>query len=350
MIQSLEAPEPNFLDRYYSDATTTRSTAKHAVITPGFDVAARTSLLDRYHRGGILVEIGAGDGTFCEILRQSGLKAIGFDPLGTNDSSAVKLGYASIENIGENSASTVVAYHVLEHAADPMNWLQSVTQILKPNGTIIIEVPDVERWPIDAWHHEHFTQFANKSLQTLLEQAGFETITCGLENPSRHHGTVYIGRYIGAVPPLPRLNREESHQAIENAFGLYARADRLRHDQQAAATKTAERAIRAMQLSSRKCEVIVWGANEIATAIGRSLRRASQTLTVRIVDNSDSKAGLPHTGFDSVIERPVFSDGSQNDLIFILCSRNWNQQIAHQIKALDIKAVQIIDGTDWPVS
>lgn len=348
LIQSLREPLPEFLDEYYSDATTVRSTEPSAILTPGFDVSARLATIEKYYSGGLLVEIGAGDGTFCEILRRTGIDAVGIDPLQNPGSEAVKRGYGTQDTIGKGTAAVVVAYDVLEHAADPLAWLQAVSHLLKPAGAIIIEVPDVERWPVDAWHHEHFTQFTNGLLQTIHEQVGFETISCGVEDPSRHHGIVYVGRYAERESKEVRRGTETINPTIEQAIDLYNRADGIRREQQAAAGRTAKHIIQTAQRSGQACEIVVWGANEIATAIGYSLRMLDQHLPIRIVDNSDSKVGLPHEGFDRPIGSANFGEGSSANLIFVLCSRNWNRQIEQQIINTGVNPLLVIDGTDWP--
>jgi hypothetical protein len=337
LIQSLRAPEAAFLDEYYADAHSTRTTAQQALVSPSFNTPARLSSIRKFHRGGRLLEVGAADGAFCELLRQEGIDAVGVDPLGDQESEFVVSGYASDGILATGSADTVVAYHVMEHATDPLGWLQSIRLMLTAEGTLIIEVPDVANWPVDAWHHEHFTQFDQASLQTLLEHAGFATVSCGVESPSRPHGIVYVGR--------PRPAQDARARAME----LYERAERTREGQSIAATRTADRVLGEVPTEpGRDCEVIVWGANEIASAIGSALQHVREDLTIRVVDNADSKAGVPHPGFPNPVERPVFHPVPGKRMVFVLCSRVWNHAIAEQISGMGLADVAIVDGTDWP--
>ncbi len=300
------------------------------------------------HHGGRLVEIGAADGAFCKCLREEGIDAIGVDPLGDQESEFVVSGYASDGALAAGSAETVVAYHVMEHVTDPLAWLQSIRSMLKAGGTLIIEVPDVDNWPVDAWHHEHFTQFNTASLTALLEYAGFTTLSCGVEPPSRPHGIVYVGRLEltgGAGQKLPKPPSGGADRAVL----LYERAERIRAGQLSAAERTADRVLREVPAESGKdCEVIVWGANEIASALGAALANRRADLTVRVVDNADSKAGVPHPGFRDPVERPVFDVESQKRHVFVLCSRVCNDAIAEQVRRMDLPDIVIIDGTDWP--
>ncbi len=340
LIQSLQAPEPAFLDDYYADAQT--------AVDPSFDSPARLSSIRKFHRDGLLLEIGAADGAFCEFLRRKGIDAVGVDPLGDQESEFVVSGYASDGVLTPGAADTVVAYHVMEHATDPLGWLQSIRSMLKPKGMLIIEVPDVDNWPVDAWHHEHFTQFSKATLQRVLEHAGFTTVSCGVEPPSRPHGIIYVGRpdpADGAGPSTPSSDLQSTARAME----LYERAERIRDAQTSAARRTADRVLGEVPTGSgRDCEVIIWGANEIATAIGKALHDVRKELTVRVVDNADSKAGVPHPGFRNPVERPVFAHSSEKRRVFVLCSRVWNHAIAEQINGMGLADVAIVDGTDWP--
>ena len=349
LIQSLDSPEPGFLNDYYADAHITRTSAADALITPGFDVEARLSPIRRFHSGGRLLEIGAGDGAFCDALRKEGIDAVGVDPLNADESDLVVRGYASKRSLGEESASTVVAYDVMEHAADPRDWLETAVSLLDPGGILILEVPDTHQWPVEAWHHEHLTQFTRESLQLLCERIGLETVSCGVEPPSRPHGIIYVGR-IGTVGAAQKAAAQPpADEAITAARELYARAERIRSHQQQAARHTAALIIRATPSDpSQTCEVVVWGANEIASAIGAALHDANRNLTVRIVDNADSKIGVPHPGFRTAVERPEFQPKPDSLFIFVLCSRVWNEQIAEQITGMGLVSPVIIDGTNWP--
>lgn len=346
LIQSLYAPTHEFLDDYYYDAHTTRTSTGQVVVTAGFDIEARVSPIRRLHRGGRLVEIGAGDGKFCAALRERGFDALGVDPLGGTGSDFVVTGYASQDSVRSVPASTVVAYDVMEHATDTAEWLASAAALLGPSGIVILEVPDTERWPVEAWHHEHLTQFTKESLTRLCEKVGFETVSCGIEPPSRPHGMVYVGR-MSEVRTSP--GQRTKGDTIEYAKRLYARAEQIRCHQQQAAQETADLVIAALSTDpGQSGEVIVWGANEIASGIGSALHTSHPDLSVRVVDNADSKIGVPHPGFQSPVERPSFSPNTGTTLIFVLCSRVWNDQIADQIGSMDLPSTVIIDGTNWP--
>jgi SAM-dependent methyltransferase len=75
----------------------------------------------------------------------------------------------------------VTLWHVLEHIKKPQNDLAEISRILKPNGALIIEVPNIEgivaRFFKTDWFHldppNHLWQFTPMSLELLLEQNHF---------------------------------------------------------------------------------------------------------------------------------------------------------------------------------
>ena len=44
---------------------------------------------------------------------------------------------------GGKTFHIVVLFHVLEHVLDPVSFLRSLSQVLRPDGRLVIEVPNV---------------------------------------------------------------------------------------------------------------------------------------------------------------------------------------------------------------
>lgn len=70
--------------------------------------------------------------------------------------------------------------HVLEHLYDPIEKLKSIRTFLKPEGVLIIEVPDAlsNRWddPIEMFHIAHHQHFTSQTLKQCLQASGFKLI------------------------------------------------------------------------------------------------------------------------------------------------------------------------------
>lgn len=91
----------------------------------------------------------------------------------------------SIEAAGENY-DLITAFHVIEHLTNPSNTLTSLARLLKPNGRIIIEVPNSEdalltlydSSPFQSFTYwsQHLFLFNANTLAILARQAGLKVI------------------------------------------------------------------------------------------------------------------------------------------------------------------------------
>ncbi|MHB1514619.1 MAG: class I SAM-dependent methyltransferase [Acidiferrobacteraceae bacterium] len=149
---------------------------------------------------GLVVEIGANDGTFLEQLRAAGYKnLLGIEP-------SVPLGVVArakgfrIESsyFGPDIAKDIVARcgharmivcrHTLEHVPDPLVFMNAIAQMLHPeNGLGVIEVPDATViWDglsfFELWD-QHLFYFDADSLGRLMVRAGL--MVC--ETQTRDH-------------------------------------------------------------------------------------------------------------------------------------------------------------------
>jgi SAM-dependent methyltransferase len=166
--------------------------------SPQFQTYAESlarSLVERHGlRGKDVVEIGCGKGDFLKLLcRLGNNRGTGFDPSyepeldadSTPDVRFVREFYG--ERHAPYPADLICCRHVLEHIAEPANFLAMVRRAIGPrSGTkVFFEVPngmysfqDLGIWDII---YEHFSYFTEKSLTTLFQNAGFRVLGAGIE-------------------------------------------------------------------------------------------------------------------------------------------------------------------------
>ena len=85
----------------------------------------------------------------------------------------------------DETYDVITMWHVLEHLADPITVLKTALAYLKPNGHLIIEVPNINSIKFrlarqqDKWiggnhprHHRFF--FSHHTLRNLVEKSGFQ--------------------------------------------------------------------------------------------------------------------------------------------------------------------------------
>jgi 2-polyprenyl-3-methyl-5-hydroxy-6-metoxy-1,4-benzoquinol methylase len=80
----------------------------------------------------------------------------------------------------------VTLLQVLEHVPDPRQTLVDVRGLLRRGGALIVEVPNIDCWPVRAlgrrhrhFAKHHFTFFSPRTLTRLLEDCGFDIVSVG---------------------------------------------------------------------------------------------------------------------------------------------------------------------------
>jgi len=142
----------------------------------------------RFKNPGIAFELGCGDGLMLDTLRSLGWTVIGNER--TTQSAYFarhKLGLPVF--VGSLDAlkpaplfDLVFLFQVLEHLDDPAGTLKQLGQFIKPNGKLIISVPNFSGWQSrfsqESWFHldipRHLFHFSLASLQFQLRESGLE--------------------------------------------------------------------------------------------------------------------------------------------------------------------------------
>jgi SAM-dependent methyltransferase len=341
-VYALHRPDSAFLMDYYRDAH-----IGHRGGELHFDAdARRAAVAARVPAGGRIIEIGANDGAFCAELAKAGFDAFGFDPVEADEAESVEKGFleAGVDAVAPQSADAVIAYYVLEHVIEAGEWLRSALALLKDGGVLILEVPDYSTHPQDSLNVEHLLHFTPDTLCELLARHGL-TVEAGSEfHPTVAYGQAMAARLTDrALAETPRpvsdafLADGPARLAAAKASYAEAKADRDRRAKAAADSAALAHAAD----PSGEASVFIWGANEYA-------ERAAPFLTkdfarVFVADKSASKIGTPFPGVTSPIVHPDAA-AEAGTRIFLLCSPNWNEQIAAEIADQGWEALAVIDA------
>lgn len=141
----------------------------------------------------LLLEIGAGFGTFCEELQKLGLfkRVIGVEPTGYLAETCRRRGVEVIEDFLENVqldsmtelADVLVCFEVIEHLFSPKEFVAKCHEMLAERGIFIVTCPNVQGFDIlvlqeksASIDHEHLNYFHPESLSHLLERCGFKIL------------------------------------------------------------------------------------------------------------------------------------------------------------------------------
>lgn len=141
-----------------------------------------------------ILDIGCDHGYFLDDARRFGYTVTGVEPSEGARQYAQSIGLNVVQSLDDVHATTdvVTMWHVLEHIADPSPLLQSIFERLRPQGRLLIRVPDFGCLPAtllkDRWiwfqPHHHAIHYTKESLRTVLEQNNFSVELLQSQRPN----------------------------------------------------------------------------------------------------------------------------------------------------------------------
>jgi putative flippase GtrA len=151
-------------------------------------------LIERYTRGPVTLEFGAGTGTFAEPIARSGREVVcvELDDVLRRRLQALGLrAYADLASVPNADIDSMYSLNVLEHVRDDQSVLEELYARLKPGGALLVYVPafNVLFTSMDR-KVGHFRRYRNLPLQRQLREAGFEIV---------------VGRYVDSIGFLATL-------------------------------------------------------------------------------------------------------------------------------------------------
>lgn len=129
-----------------------------------------------------VLDVGTGGGEFAYLLQSLGHCVSGIEPnKGYAEYSIqeyglmVQVGFVQDAVFSPESFDVVTIWHVLEHTEDPGAVLTLLRSWLKPDGILVVEVPNVEstcQAPHSTFHEAHLYNFNIVSLRRLAKKHG----------------------------------------------------------------------------------------------------------------------------------------------------------------------------------
>lgn len=147
--------------------------------------------LRRVAAGGPLVDIGCGGGLFLGMMRERGFRGFGLDfsreaaaVAWREQGVAVICGSLEQNPLAPGSCAAVTMFHVLEHLPDPAAYLAAAHSILRPDGCLVVQVPNAACWQFrllgERWNGidipRHLIDFRDRDLEKLLDRCGFRVV------------------------------------------------------------------------------------------------------------------------------------------------------------------------------
>jgi 2-polyprenyl-3-methyl-5-hydroxy-6-metoxy-1,4-benzoquinol methylase len=133
-----------------------------------------------------VLDVGCGAGELVYLLRAAGLAASGLEPdeqfaTFCRDTLALPVETGTVEkaSVAADTFDMVTMFHALEHVADPLGTMKRIRGWLRPEGLVVIEVPNVDarcQAPRHRFHYAHLHSFSAATLPALGARAGLTPI------------------------------------------------------------------------------------------------------------------------------------------------------------------------------
>lgn len=182
-----------------------------------------------------ILDVGCSTGMFLRVLADQGFTEVsGLDLSRTHrdyveEQHRIRC-YASLGSLPSARFDLITCYAVLEHTADPLSFLQHIHRALKPEGHVVLLVPNYRSWySAIAGRHwvwlvppVHLQYFGPDSLARAIDRGGLHVV----EGRSDYSGTYtyllvhHLMRAIGR--PMVSTSRTSRPIAIALANGLEA--------------------------------------------------------------------------------------------------------------------------------
>jgi len=153
---------------------------------------ARVRLAERHlPPGGSVLDVGCGRGLFLRLLQERGYRVRGTELSRATAANAypgvpVDAGELRPGRYPDGSFDLISIWHVLEHLREPASVLKTCHDALKPEGNLMIAVPNLAsvqaRLGGAGWFHldlpRHVYHFTPDTLRRLLSATGYEIVSC----------------------------------------------------------------------------------------------------------------------------------------------------------------------------
>ncbi len=129
-----------------------------------------------------ILDVGSGGGEFAYLLKTLGHEVEGIEPnrgyagyAAAQYGLSIRQGFIGDTELPDATYDLITIWHVLEHTEDPGAVLSQLRRALRPDGHLVVEVPNVEatcQSPSSSFHEAHLFGFNPPSLEALAAKCG----------------------------------------------------------------------------------------------------------------------------------------------------------------------------------
>ena len=138
----------------------------------------------------LLLDIGCGTGDFLQLAQKRGWDVLGIEPdidarrIANNKTDNSVFDNDKLSSFDDNCFDVITLWHVLEHVPNLEEQIALFHKLLKPNGTLIIAVPNFKSYDANYYGKfwaaydvpRHLWHFSKKSIFTLMSNIEMKVI------------------------------------------------------------------------------------------------------------------------------------------------------------------------------
>ena len=188
-------PELNVLGNYYkSEDYVSHSNTKKGFVNSTYQTVRKYTLMkklqliSKYFKTGRVLDIGSGTGEFLNVCKNAKWETIGIEP--SDDAREMAITNYDLDvrkeeeiaNLEEGSFDVITMWHVLEHVPDLNTRIIDLKRLIKPNGIIIIAVPNCNSLDARIYKENwaaydvprHLYHFTPKDIESVFKRHGLK--------------------------------------------------------------------------------------------------------------------------------------------------------------------------------
>ncbi len=159
-------------------------------------------LIEKYSNKGKILDVGTAGGSFLKVAKNDGWIVEGIEPnkwlcnwAFKNYDIKVKPGTLFDYKFKNDEFDVITLWDVLEHVTDPKKTLNECSRIMKQNGLLVVNYPDIGSFVAKSMGKRwifllsvHLFYFDKKTIKKILNETGFEVIKI-----KKHFQTLNLG-------------------------------------------------------------------------------------------------------------------------------------------------------------
>jgi SAM-dependent methyltransferase len=184
-----------------------------------------------------LLDVGCGSATLLGLMKQRGYRAMGVDfsseaATVAKEENGVQVVVGSLHDAAfpKGSFDIVTLFHVMEHVTNPRGVLLEVGRILRPGGSVVLQVPNIDSWQFRIfkakWYGldipRHVIDYSGDAILRLLSEAGFAVSRIRHFN-LRDNAPAFVSSLFPSLDPVSRAVRHRRRHIHESPMLAWTR-------------------------------------------------------------------------------------------------------------------------------